>query len=492
MPDVEFIGPSGQNQENIQANTCRLVNMFREPAGPGGRTGHILVSVPGMTEWLDLDRLFMADMRQIGDNLFALSGDQMVRISPTRVVTNVGTVVRSEDGHLFGESSQVCAVTGGSYYVYDGSYVTSPTVSNIGNNVGSGAFLNGYTILAEEGGRRFTWSDLLDASTFPGLNVATIEGTEDDNLRVVAINGKLWFFKERSYEIWAPTGLANENAFARIPGAVFNTGLKAKNLVTTLRNAMFYIGSDGIAYLSDGQASKPVSTAAVNTSLRTSEATRCSAYEHEGHKFFVIHFRDRPAWVFDVATAEWHERASGDGAWEVETCVKFNDTWLGGTVKGKIHELSQVYTDNGAPLIRTAVSSTLTRGGDRFRIKRLELYGHMAPKDQGGIPGSDNILALIIDGTPDYIVDGTEVADADDDWDYVTNPDKSPKIDISISGDNGLTWGDWKTRSMGAPGEYDNRVLLLSAGQYRQATMRVRVTDDARLMLNSRMALEIA
>jgi len=145
MPEVEFIGPSAQNQENVQANTCRLVNFFRQPTSSGARTGYTLESVPGTTDWADLDRIFLRDMRQIGNTLWVLSGDQLVQITASGAVTNVATIVSASGGHLFGDEAQVSAVQGGNLYVHDGSSTTTPTVTPFTGDVGSGAYLGGYT-----------------------------------------------------------------------------------------------------------------------------------------------------------------------------------------------------------------------------------------------------------------------------------------------------------------------------------------------------------
>ena len=497
MPEVEFVGPSAQNQENVQANTCRLVNLYRQPTSPGGRTGYTLESVPGTTSWLDLNRIFLRDMRQIGTNLWVLSGDQLVRITPNKAATSVGTVVSAAGGHLFGDEAQVSAVQGGSLYVYDGTTTTQPTVTPFTNGVNSGDYLGGYTVVTEEGTNLAAWSDLGDATTFAGTDFAQVGATEDALVRNIAINGKMWFFKENSYEIWGLTGRANQFAFARIPGAVRNVGLKSKELVTTLRDYMMFVGSDGRAYITDGMNTQRVSTSAVETAIAASTADRCFSFENRGASFFVIRFRDRPAYMLVMTqgpqSAEWSERASGANLepWGVVSATKFNDTWLCGDESGKIYTLSQAYTDAGAPLVREATSSTLTNGGNRFRIKRAEIYGHVAPKDQSNIPGSDLRAAVIIDDVPDFIGDGPEELDSDDLIVEMANPYKRPSVDIAFSRDNGLTYGEWRTRSMGKLGEYENRVVLRSIGQFRQATMKVRVADNARLPLNSKMVLEI-
>lgn len=497
MAEVEFVGQSAQNQENVQANTSRLVNWYREPAGAEARTSYTLQCVPATQAWKSLGALFVRDMRTIGRNLYLLNGGNLKQIAPSGAVTTLGSISSAAGGHLFGESAEVSLVSGGNYYVWDGSTLTQPEVTPLDpttGNIGSGAYLNGYTILTERNSRTFVWSDILDATTFPGTNIATIEGTEDYILRVIAINSKLWFFKENSYEVWYLTGQAGANAFARIPGQVNNIGLKAANLVVVSRDAMLWIGSDDIAYLSDGQSNRPVSTPAVSKSIARSQIDRCFAYEKEGHKFFVIRFRDRPSWVLDLATTEWHERASGVelGPWTAVSSAYFNGSWRVATDTGEVYTLVQAYTDADGPLVSEATSSTLTQGGARFRIKQATIHGHMAPMDQSGIPGDDMVTALITDGYPEFIVDGPEVIDGDDVFDIVVNPEKSPKVEIAMSKDFGLSYGPYRTRSMGAVGQYDNRASFGPLGQFRQATMKVRMSDNARRSINSKMDLEIA
>lgn len=497
MPEVEFIGPSNQNQENVQANTCRLVNFYRQATSAGAKTGYTLESVPGTTDWLDLDRVFIRDMRSVGNSLYVLSGDQFIQIRPNKATTS-DTVTNAAGGHIFGEETQISAVQGGILYILESGSLVEPTITPFTGEVGSGDYLGGYTVVTEKNTNLAAWSDLGDATTWSGTDFAQVGATEDPLLRVIAINGKLWFFKEQSYEIWGLTGRANEFAFARIPGAVRNVGLKSSDLVTTLRDFLFFVGSDGRVYVSDGMNTQRVSTFAVETAIAASDADKCFAFEYRGTSFFVIRFRDRPAYMLTLTqgpqSAEWCERASGTAleAWDIVAATQFDDQWLCGNNSGEIFTLSQVYTDANAPLVREATSSTLTNNGRRFRVKKAELYGHVAPFDQSNISGDDLKTAFVIDGHRDFVADGDEVLDDDDLIAQFPNPDKRPSVDIAFSRDNGLTYGDWRTRSMGKVGEYESRIVLRSLGQFRQATMKIRVTDNARLPINSKMLLELA
>jgi hypothetical protein len=256
----------------------------------------------------------------------------------------------------------------------------------------------------------------------------------------------------------------------------------------------FFIGSDGIAYLTDGEGLTPVSTPAVETAIKTSTATNVFGYTDEGHKFVVIRFSDRPAWVYDISTGEWHERAEGAdlSAWSAEVSVEAFGGWLVGNRLGRVYSLTRSNADAGKALIRTAVSNTLYVSGQRFRVPYLELIGRVGRADESGfIEYMDT--TMVVDELERLQVSYDDLILEDDDyWDLGGQYRREPRVMVVVSKDNGQTWGRVKERDLGALGEYDQRVTLRALGQFRAATVMVSISDPADITLDASVNVQVA
>ena len=53
-------------------------------------------------------------------------------------------------------------------------------------------------------------------------------------------------------------------------------------------------------------------------------------------------------------------------------------------------------------------------------------------------------------------------------------------VEVAVSKDGGHTWSNWRRRSLGQLGQYEQRVRILRLGRYRQAVMRIRVSSPVK------------
>lgn len=503
MQTVSFVGQSARDDDNEQGNSGRLVNFYREPIMRGGKSSHALKSVLGMSAFTTIGGetpvLFIRDMKAIGGTLYVLANANFYTVDANGGQTLLGTVSSAEGAEIFGTrvlaNTNVCIVSNGRYWVWDGTTLSEPSTASANfTSFGSGDFLQGYAILSEQNGQRFLWSDLGDATTLPAVNFATAESSDDNIIQVVALQGRVWLMKERTIERWYHTGQSGANAFSAVVGGTIDVGLKAKGLFTKFLGGAFFVGSDGIAYVTDGEGLTPVSTPAVETSIENSTPTHCFTYTDEGHKFSTIRFSDRPAWVYDYSTAEWHERAEGAdlSPWSAQVSVEAFGNWYVGDVLGQMFKLSRTNADNGQALIRTAISNTLYVSGQRFRVPYLELIGRVGRADEAGfIEYLDTVM--VVDELERLQVAWDDLVLEDDDyWDLGGQYRREPRVMVSVSKDNGQTWGREKTRDLGALGEYDQRVVMRALGQFRAATVKVEISDPADITLDAAVNVQVA
>lgn len=446
MPELQFFAPAARDSDNIASNPSRLVNCYPEPIVAGGRAQYAIKSVLGLQPFSALPGVFTRALAEIDGKLFAVAGEVLQEIAADGGYLSRGAIADDQNTTIAGNNGDVTVVANGDYYLWDGSSLTNPTPGAF-SDFGSHDYIGNYTVLTELNGRRFQWSDIADASDLPGLNFSTADGRDDNLIRPFAINGVLYLFKETSHEVWYLTGGAGAAAFERQAGGVVDVGLKAHNLITRLPGAAFFVGDDNRAHIVAG-ALQPISIPPVETAIKDCQPQACFTYEDEGHTFCVITFRDCPAWVYDLATGEWHERAEGVTleAWSATCSAKFRGEWYCGRSDAQLFRFAKIGTDDNQPLIREATSKTLYQDGQRFNVGQIELF----PRQ-----GFQNA-----------------------------------SIELEISRDGGLTWTPPKVREIGPVGNYAGRVIWRNLGQCRQITARVRFSEAQRftMLANGRVA----
>ncbi len=446
---LEFVGQSAQDGDNRADETSRLVNVYRDPAE--GKFS--LKGVLGQSLLADFDTAFMRDIERVGMDFYLSTGGYLRRLTEAGVKTTLGAITNHADTTISGNNGDVAVVAGGSYYVWNGTTLSNPTAGQF-SDFGSCCYVDGYTVITENDGRQFCWSDLLDASTLPALNYSTTEAKDDNNLRCAEIAGNLWIFKERSAEIWYNTGRSGANAFLRLAGGVVDKGLKAYGLLADYDGGAFFVGNDNVAYRTEGAGLTPLSRAhaGVSYSIKFEEPRYCFYYEDENRRFCVITFKDRPAWCYDLDTNEWHERAEGkNDPWTAVNAVKGASDWYCGTNAGLVLKMTRNNTDYEKELQRWAVSRTLYNE-QPFSIDLIEFFGRVGWSDIG----------------------------------------RDAKCWLRMSRDGGMTWGPEKWLNLGSLGEYGKKLRRRSLGWFdERATVELNISDPAEVSFSAQAKVEI-
>lgn len=442
--EIEFVGQSNRDDDNIQADPSRLINCYRERHGEK----FIIKSVLGTERLTTLPGVFMRAMREIGGEIYAVHGGALHRVNSKGDQINLGQVEDSELTDVEGNNGAITVSAGGEYYVYNAATGLLQPSTGAFEGASSVSILGQRTIITEPMGRRFGWSNPADPTTFNGLNFATAETEDDAIIRGAAINGQYWIFGERSVERWYLSGSGDPAQFLLpISGAVDEVGLKSYNLFTKVRNGAFYVGEDNIVRLVSGGQSTPRSTRAVETTIQKSTAAGCFYFEDEGHKFCALTFTDRPAWIYDISMNEWHERAEGSefGPWSaVSSAIAFGDSFVGNNL-GQVNRLTRNNKDVSDPLLRRAVSRNAEVLGEDFVVSRVQMRPRVGRSNLG----------------------------------------REAQVQVRISKDRGETWGRIRTRSLGDQGQYRTRTLLKALGLFKSMTMEFTISDPAEIPFES-------
>ena len=475
----EFVGQSVSDSDNIQSDPSRLVNFYRYNLD--GQP--VLRGVLGTESFAKINSVFMRAMHEFRDRIYTAIGGNLYKIRKSGVSVLMDSITDDEQTDIAVNNGIITVAAGGDYYNFTTGGVKTMPSTGAFSDVGSVAFLGQRTIITERDGRRFGWSEVTDPATFDGLNFATAESSYDNIVRGVAIGSQYWVFKEDGIERWYMTGSGDSTRFlAPIAGAALGRGLKAFNLLTEVPNGAFFIGSDGKAYMV-GEGTQPVSTRGVETSIEVNNPTHCFYYQDEGQEFCVLRFSDRPAWVYDLTTGEWHERAEAfDRPWSAIASVKAWGAHYVGTDTGLIHKLARVNTDVSGPLIRSAVSRTLKFGGQGRIIRRVEFAPTVGDTDlrpPAGILSTDPDIALDVDGSALWVDMGFPRL-------------METQVLFELSGDRGQTWGREIWRGLGLRGGYDRVVSLRALGQHRNANIRLTVSEPFDTSFLSTADVEVA
>ena len=461
MPKVSFANESALSGDNPGVTAQRLVNCYASPTSIGARSPFVLRSVLGYSASAFSALGNYTAVAALGgpETFYVVANGRLVSVNSSGVDTLLGSIAVSSDPILARTEAGVAVASGGNYYLWDGSTLTQPAGGAF-TNEGSVAFLDQYTIISEEDGRRVEWTELADPSTRNASYVKVKEGRPDNVKRVLSAQGRLWVMGETSSEVWYNTGQAGALAFERVPGGVVDTGLLSKTLCMDYQNSVFLVGDDKVVYRASGLSFEPISTSAVNYAIEQETPTNIFAYEDRGHKFVCVRFANRPAWCFDLATGGWHERSSGVelGAWDIIAAGNSYGKWLAVNTSADVEELARTNDDRGKPLRRVMVSLPLDVDGEYLSVSVLEF------RIQAGI---------------DAISEGSDA-------------DAEASAMLRVSRDGGATFGLEKQVNIGRRGEYGKRARFRGLGRSDHFTFELSISDKADLPVESTGILEAA
>lgn len=450
MPKFEWVGAARADSDNTQFDPSRLLNCYRERHGGG----FVIKSVMGMTSHTTLTGVFMREMQQVGGNLYAAHGGKLYRVSAMGTTVTEGTILDAADTTISGNNGAITVAAGGEYYSIEGE-VTSTPATGAFNNIGSVSFIGQRTVLTEKDGPRIQWSDPADSTTFDALNFATAESRDDNLIRGMVINGQFWAFGERSIERWYLSGSSNTSEFLLpVSGSTMDIGLKAFGLITEVTDGAFMVGSDNLPRLISGGAASIAANPSVVTAISQGQPDRCFFYEDEGQKICVIKFLDRPAWCYDLATQEWHERAEGElfSPWSAVSAARAYGESFVGTQLGGIYKMTRTNEDATGPLLRRIVTRTIENDGNSFTLDLVQLKARMGMSDLG----------------------------------------RDAQVMIRTSRDEGETWSRERWRSLGRLGQYRTKAKLHSLGWFKDtANLEFTISDPAEIPVDAVGYLEL-
>jgi hypothetical protein len=389
-------------------------------------------------------------MRVMGTDIYIVSGNSLFVLNSSKTSVNLGVVsghgpVRITDN---GTHLAIAVDNGPLYYANRSGLTVLPE-----GPMNGATYQDGYGIFTEAGTQRVWISNLDDMTTITATDFTSADALTGNVVGCVSDHREPWVFKETSTEVFQNTGAA-DFPFQRVQ--LIERGCIASGSITKARNAVLWLGDDKMPYMAAGYQPQPLAPPWIKRLIdNVGDATKAESfvYEQDGHTFWVLGFDDLTL-VYDLDTGMWHDRLTyGELRWRVETYAMYDNLHLVGDYSGgQVYELDlDTYDDNGTNILREVTSPPLFDRGHWIAISELYVDFDTGVGITSG-HGSD----------PQAVIDWTD--------------------------DGGETFSNQVWADMGAIGEYDRRVTYNRLGQFRQRTLRLRVSAPVKAIVRQAFA----
>jgi hypothetical protein len=449
---------------SLPLSAQRCLNLYAEAEPADARSPVDVLGTPGLVEVATVGTGPIRLLREMAGVLYAVSRDQLYRVTSSGSSTLLGTLAGQErTDHMLiaaDNGTQLTIVNSGTgaASVYDTdtgllSVITDPDFPP----ASSVDYVDGYHVFTRKDSGQWFISELLEASSYDALDFATAETYPDNLVRVFVDHREVWLFGTKSTEVWTNTGAA-AFPFQRISGTVLERGCAAAGSISKMDNSVYWLGDDGVIYRAQGYQPARISTHAIEAELErytTLSDAEAWCYSQEGHAFYVISFPGAAhTWVFDASTGLWHERESWDsqgrslGRWRVSCYAQaYNLHVAGDYASNKLYTLDlEVGTEAGNIIRREAVSPPIAATGNRLTMSRLEIEMESGVGRTSG-QGSD------------------------------------PTAMLQWSDDGGRSWSNEHWQTIGQLGVYRRRVRWYRLGQFRERYIRLTIADPIRISI---------
>lgn len=473
MPPFKFCGPSYTAQSPIIDDEIAMNCYCEASESAGAATDIALLHTPGRKKFATLPEGSVPNGFTVnGRTFFAssslweldASGAKTSRGSlgaaptrPTMILSNETQLVILNNGDLF-----VLTLATNAFIVVNMGQFNGPI-----NQI---SFLAGYVVATLQNSHTFQVSQLEDATTWSGLDIATISYFPDNIVSMICDHNETWFWGgKKALGYYVSQGLTFPPLIP-IQGAFMENGSGATFATVQADNSVFWLDQDERGYMVarrlNGYAGDRVSTHAVELawqSYKTNSDAVGWTYQEQGHTFWVLYFPTANAtWVFDISQNLWHQRgfyvpANGTYIADRAMCHTFNfgKHLVGDWASGNVYDLSSSYFDDDGAIIRGwRRTPTVADENEWLYFDQIEfiLQTGQAPT------------------TP--LVDGDG------------NP-RPAQLMLRWSNDGGKTWSNTYYLSVGLEGEYDKRVIKRMLGRARKRLWDVTWTDPIAWQFNN-------
>jgi len=438
MQPLPFVFTSSK-PKSAPSSAGRLINLFAEINPDGAKFPYTLYGVPGRKTFATVGGGPFRAMTRLGESLYVASGPGVYRVLSDGTTTLLGTISTVDPVYMAASKTEVAVAAGGLGYIATTTALTQIADADFPANVATVTHFDGYFIWTRINSGTFNISAVNDGTAYDALDVASNEAHWDNTTRAFANRREVWFFGEKTTEIWYNSGDATF-PFERLSGAVMQKGTSNPFSIVEADNTVIWVGDDFAVHRANGYVPQRISTPAVEKDTTGVSGIEAFSYSQMGHQFYVMKVPGIATWAYDFATGLWHERKTqGSATWAP---VYGEEIW-NKVIVGHDSTLSELdfgtHDELGAEIIARATTAPIGNV-NKFTIPRIQLD----------------------------IEPGVGLG---------TGQGSDPQVMMKSSKDGGKTWGPEKWRSFGKIGEYQKRALWHRNGQFRSAIFDFTISD---------------
>ena len=465
MPSFGFCSGTYQAQSPIIDDEIAMNCYPERQESPNAATKIALLHTPGRKVFAVL----AAEGSVPGG--FTVNGRTFFAASNLYEVTSGTTINRGSLGAMptrptmiLSNETQLVVLNNGNLYVLTlaTNVLVAVNMAQFNGPVNQISFNSGYVVATIQNSHTFQVSQLEDATTWSGLDIATLSYAPDNIVSMLSDHNETWFWSgKKAFGYYVSQGLTFPPIIP-IQSATMENGSGATFATVQADNSVFWLDQDERGNMEarrlNGYAGDRVSTHATELAWQqysvTSDAVGWT-YQEQGHTFWVLYFPTPSAtWVYDISQNMWHQRgyfvtATGSYIADRAMCHTFNfgKHLVGDWASGTIYELSSsFYDDAGNPIRGNRRTPTASDENKWVYFEQIEFV-----METGLAPSTP-----LVDG------DG--------------NP-RPAQIILKWSNDGGQTWSNDYFLSVGLQGEYDKRVIKRMLGRARKRLWDVSWTD---------------
>lgn len=438
------------------AGIARLINCYTEDVGSAQKAQMQVWAAPGLDTIVTLPGTGgVRGLIEVDGVALAVVGRVLYQIDSGGSYVVIGGI--PSDGYVGlarnqrATGVQTIVVCDGLSWVVVGGSLTQITDADLPPAIDV-CVVNRSAIFATSDGRMFR-SEIDDATTVDGLDVAEAESAPDGLYRVLDRGGDLIAMGPRSMEVWSDVG-GEAFGFARAHvvrvGAVGARAVVKASVVTgqTVTDTVAWVAQDQFGALAgvvmlDGYTTRKISTLSEDLLLegvadRTSIIA--SSWVADGQGFISFRLPDTTI-VYNTTTQQWHDRQSRDSLGNVVTWRVSLLTVLGGRA---------LAGDATNPKLYWLDADTHDEDGD-------ELVVTVRTPPANVFPGRLEMDQLYLDAVPGVGLATGAVADV------------TPLVSMRLSRD-GETWSASRERALGAQGARGTRLSWARLGTFDRVT----------------------
>lgn len=470
MSLISFPFATGSNKHpSVDVNNQRRINVYTSPAGDFGRgdsqsSNFVLMPTSGLNLLVATGgRLVRAIMVARNDHVYAVVDNTVYLVTVnmrtlTAIATSIGTVIGSATAPISwaDNRTQIMMVNGEANWGYLINYSTDTLTQITDSDFVGGdtvTFMDTYFLYNQPGTQSMYASQINDGSSYNSLDTASAESKADDLTGLLMDSEELVAFGKKTIEFWYDAGNATGFPFSRRPGEYMNVGCSAKLSILSIDNMVLFLDHRRyVSALTSTSGLTVVSTPSLNAELAEYSVTSdAQAYEfsENGQLMYVLVFpTEGKVWAYDILTKHWHERHEWiSGVWSrhcVNVCTKYNDQGIyiaGDYLNGNLYVYHKDYKTNNSNVIRRYFTTPYLYNQDSLLgVNSLYLHGEFGK--------------------------GLTTGQGDD-----------PQIMMRYSADGGYGWSNELWETLGALGNYNQRVKWYRLGTQREYMFEFVITD---------------